>query len=83
MADFSMIPGFFERVSKGGEEDGETGRHAIHEPLIKLCPVHSTWDVTTMCEDALLAHVMHVWVLTPNTPPLSMSGVRVVVTITT
>ena len=83
MADFSMIPGFFERVSKGGEEDGETGRHAMHEPLIKLRPVHSTWDVTTMRKDALLAHVMHVWVLTPNTPPLGTSGVCVVVTITT
>ncbi len=53
------------------------------EPLIKLRPVHSTWDVTTIREDALLAHVMHVRVLTLNTPPLGTSGVRVVVTVTT
>jgi hypothetical protein len=52
-------------------------------PFIKLRPVHSTWDVTTMREDALLAHVMHVRVLTLNTPPLGTSGVRVVVTVTT
>jgi hypothetical protein len=50
-------------------------------PLIKLRPVHSTWEVTTIREDALLAHVTHVRVLTLNTPPLGTSGVRVVVTI--
>ena len=44
---------------------------------MKLRPVHSTWEVTTTREDALLAHVMHVRVLTLNTPPLGTSGVRV------
>ena len=79
MADFSMIPGFFW---EDGEKNGEnwSSRYA---PLIKLRPVHSTWDVTTMREEALLAHVMHVRVLTLNTPPLGTSGVRVVVTVTT
>jgi len=48
---------------------------------MKLRPVHSTWEVTTTREDALLAHVTHVRVLTLNTPPLGTSGVRVVVTI--
>ena len=57
-------------------------QHA-HPPLIKLRPVHSTWDVTTIREDALLAHVMHVRVLTLNTLPLGTSGVRVVVSVTT
>lgn len=37
----------------------------------------------TIREDALLAHVMHVRVLTLNTLPLGTSGVRVVVSVTT
>ena len=48
---------------------------------MKLRPVHSTWVLTTTREDALLAHVMHVRVLTLKTLPLGTSGVRVVVTI--
>jgi hypothetical protein len=48
---------------------------------MKLRPVHSTWEVTTTREDAVLAHVMHVRVLTLNTLPLGTSGVRVVVSI--
>ena len=50
-------------------------------PLMKLRPVHSTWVLTTTREDALLAHVMHVRVLTLKTLPLGTSGVRVVVII--
>ncbi len=50
---------------------------------MKLRPVHSTCVVTITREEALLAHVMHVRVLTLNTPPLGMSGVRVVVIIAT
>ena len=48
---------------------------------MKLRPVHSTWEVTTTREDALLAHVMHVRVLTLQTLPVGTSGVRIVVNI--
>jgi hypothetical protein len=82
MADFSMIPVFEHDESKVGEKSGEEPV-ITRAPLIKLRPVHSTWDVTTIREDALLAHVMHVRVLTLNTPPLGTSGVRVVVSVTT
>ena len=47
-------------------------------PLMKLRPDHSTCVVTTTLLDTLLAHVMHVLVLTENTLPLGTSGVRVV-----
>ena len=50
-------------------------------PLTKLGPIHSTWMLTTTREDALLAHVMHVRVLTLQTLPVGTSGVRVVVNI--
>lgn len=50
---------------------------------MKLRPVHSTCVVTTTLVDIALAHVMHVRVLTENTPPLGTSGVRVVVTVDT
>lgn len=57
-----------------------TGQHI---PLIKLLPVHSTCVVIKILVDTLLAHVIHVRVLTANTPPLGTSGVLVVVIITT
>jgi hypothetical protein len=46
---YSMIP-CFARESKWRErkEDQSSGA-----PLMKLRPVHSTWDVTTICEVAL------------------------------
>lgn len=50
---------------------------------MKLLPVHSTCVVTMTLEETLLAHIMHVRVLTENTPPLGTSGVRVVVSIET
>ena len=46
---------------------------------MKLLPVHSTCVVTKTRELMLLAHVMHVRVLTLKTPPLGTSGVLVVV----
>ena len=48
---------------------------------MKLRPVHSTCVVTMTRDATLLAHMMHVRVLTEKTPPLGTSGVRVVVTI--
>ena len=50
---------------------------------MKLRPVHSTCEVTTTFDDTLLAHMMHVLVLTEKTPPLGTSGVRVVVSVDT
>ena len=50
---------------------------------MKLLPVHSTCVVTTTLVDTALAHMMHVRVLTANTPPLGTSGVRVVVIVMT
>ena len=50
---------------------------------MKLRPVHSTCVVTRTFDDTALAQVMHVLVLTENTPPLGTSGVRVVVSIVT
>lgn len=52
-------------------------------PLMKLRPVHSTCVVTTTLLDTLLAHTIHVLVLTENTLPLGTSGVRVVVRVET
>jgi hypothetical protein len=52
-------------------------------PLMKLRPVHSTCVVTITLLDTLLAHMMHVLVLTENTFPLGTSGVRVVVMVVT
>ena len=50
-------------------------------PLTKLRPVHSTWVLTTTCEDALPAHVMYVHVLMLKMLPLGTSGVCAIVTI--
>src|ERR1700753_577284 len=50
---------------------------------MKLRPDHSTCVVTTTRLDTLLAHVIHVLVLTENTFPLGTSGVRVVVKVDT
>ena len=50
---------------------------------MKLRPVHSTAVVTITLEDTLLAHIMHVRVLTWKTLPLGTSGVRVVVSMQT
>ena len=50
---------------------------------MKLLPVHSTCEVTSTLLEMLLAQVIHVKVLTENTPPLGTSGVRVVVTVVT
>jgi hypothetical protein len=51
-------------------------------PFIKLLLVHSTWVVTINLVDTPLAHMMHVRVLTENTPPLGTSSVRFIVSIT-
>jgi hypothetical protein len=48
---------------------------------MKLRPVQSTWPVTHTRQVIALAQVMHVRVLTANTPPEGTSGVRVVVTV--
>ena len=77
-----MIPVFEHDEGKVGVKSGEEPVKT-RAPLMKLRPVHSTWDVTTIREDALLAHIRHVRVLTLKTPPLGTSGVRVVVSITT
>src|SRR6267154_3958380 len=50
---------------------------------MKLLPVHSTCVVTITLVEIALAHMMHVFVFTENTPPLGASGVLVVVNITT
>ena len=50
---------------------------------MKLRPVHSTCVVTNTRLATLLAQVIHVRVLTENTPPLGTSGVRVVVSMLT
>jgi hypothetical protein len=49
--------------------------------LMNERPVHSTVVVTRTRAVSALAHVMHVRVLTANTPPLGTSGVRLVVTV--
>lgn len=49
---------------------------------MKLLPVHSTWVVTMTRVEMVLAHIIHVRVLTTNTPPLGTSGVLVEVTMT-
>lgn len=51
--------------------------------MIKLLPVHSTVVVTINLDAAAPAHIIHVRVLTENTPPLGTSGVRVVVSVET
>ena len=50
---------------------------------MKLRPVHSTCVVTSTLLATSLAQVIHVFVLTENTPPLGTSGVRVVVSMVT
>ena len=55
----------------------------MNSPLMKLRPDHSTCVVTTTLVDTLLAHMIHVLVLTENTFPLGTSGVRVVVRVET
>lgn len=52
-------------------------------PLTQDLPVHSTVVVTTTLVELGPAHVIHVLVLTLNTPPLGTSGVLVVVIIVT
>lgn len=61
----------FSRRTTAGQEIGNL-------PLMKLRPDHSTCVVTTTLLDTLLAHMIHVLVLTENTFPLGTSGVRVV-----